>query len=246
MRNLLLASAGTVGAIAILLSIMSLGVFQTNNNLAADTSLRDSKTDIVQEHTSSESPKTISEREETFPEQVEDTMKYFLIGYEYGITVETANKVSIDDHPWLSPMIENGETMVTAEVAKEFFNDFRNNTDFAVQMSDGTTKYYDVDLYNVPFAPNVPYVKAFWVNDIGGKASEKILLSDFEQAGNTWLKTAIEQKSTWVPIENPEEAIAMEQFLAGKQVKSFEVEDSDGNTALYNIRYVSAGQTFVS
>lgn len=177
----------------------------------------------------------------SFPATTNDETKFFLIGYPLAIETQDAQKISVNDYPWLRSIIENGETMVSIDDAKQFDSIKGEKGWFAISMDDGTTKYYDIDLYSANLIPNTPYVKAYWTAESGNKLFTKV-----SEAEHPWLKNVIADRNAWVAIENPQDQDALNQFFKDARMKYIEVDDANGEPVLYNLRYIDANQGSVS
>jgi hypothetical protein len=166
--------------------------------------------------------------------------KSFLIAYPLAIPIETANKVSINDHPWLSKLVKNGEAIISSEELKNFVSKYRTSPDFAVLMEDGVTiTYLNINWKQDILIPNVPYVKAYWEGELpSGVTSERANIGDIPA-----LREAIEDKSQWIPLDSPDKAEAVERFLKNTSTRHFEVTLQNGVTELYHIRYIDASHT---
>jgi hypothetical protein len=240
-RKIVLFSSFGAVAVAFVLAF-SLGVktpMPVTNLDAAPTS--DNQTPIPVVASGTDSQTIASSKEIPFRGPTSDNMKYFLIGYPLAIKMESANKVNIGDYPWLAGIVENGETIVTPEQAAQFYSSFKDNNFFAITLQDGTTKYYNIDVYNIDLIPNKAYVKAYFTNDFGGNPSKKI-----READVPFLKKAIDNMDIWMPLDEPSDATALKTLLEDSKVKNFEVEMNDGKIELYNIRLIDSTQETVS
>ncbi|WP_148701822.1 hypothetical protein [Candidatus Nitrososphaera evergladensis] len=186
-------------------------------------------------------PAIASSKDIPFRGPTSDNMKYFLIGYPLAIKMESANKVNIGDYPWLAGIVNSGETIVTPEQAAQFLSGFKDNNFFAIALLDGTTKYYNIDVYNIDLIPGKAYVKAYFMNDFEGKPSKQI-----SEADVPFLKIAIENMDIWTPLDEPSDASALKTMLDDSKVKNFEVVKNDGKIELYNIRLIDSAQETVS
>lgn len=185
-------------------------------------------------------PTTSSLVDESAPPIIRSDDEYttsFLIAYPLAIPIETANQVSINDHPWLSKLVRNGEAIISSEELKEFVSKYNTSPDFAILMEDGvTTKYVNINWTQGILIPNVPYVEAYWEGELPtGVTSERVNISDIPA-----LREAIEDKSHWIPLDNPSKAKAVEQFLKNTDKRHFEVTLQNGVVETYHIRYIDA------
>jgi hypothetical protein len=201
------------------------------NNTTSVTSVppESSRSEFIQD----EAPPYIRDNENT---------KSFLIGYTLAIEKETANKVGINDYPWLSKIVRNGEVIISNEELREFVSKYNDNPDFAILMEDGTTTYMNINWNQMDLAPNTPYVKAYWINELPGDAvSQRITASEVPA-----LKEAFENKSIWIPLEDPDQVKEVENFLQNMNTRYFEAELDDGTAELYHIRYIDVSQKEIS
>lgn len=167
--------------------------------------------------------------------------KTFLIGYEMVGPSEKMNKVGIDDLPWMNDVIQYGEAIVSVDEGKKFLESSGGIWDYAITMKDGTTVYYNINIYQFDMAPDTPYVKAYWHYSMPeGKES---LPSDVKD--NPSLTNAIKFSSTWIPVESSADARNVEQLL-GQNTKYIAVQNEEGATEFYELRYISASQERVS
>jgi len=168
--------------------------------------------------------------------------KTFLIGYELAIQPEDAHKVHVGDFIWLRNMLENGEAMVGTEEAKRFLEFSAGYFDYAVTMDDGSVKYLDIDIYRVDLIPNTPYVKAYWTEVV----PEDENLNTLDSKANPSIERAVEFKSSWVPLEDSDEAAWINNLLKSSNTKYFEIMDEKEGQKTYHLRFIDSSQERVS
>jgi hypothetical protein len=222
-------SAIILSAIAIPLLAFAVGNVTPDTNAASMTSYQTTAdTSMVDE---SLPPTIVNDDEYT---------KSFLIAYPLAIPVETANKVSINDHPWLNKLVKNGEAIISSEELKEFVSKYNTSPDFAIVMEDGvTTRYVNINWKQDILVPNMPYVKAYWEGEPPKDvAIERIHIRDIPA-----LREAIEDKSHWIPLDHPSKATAIEQLLENTNIRHYEVTLENGVVEAFHIRYINASHT---
>lgn len=171
----------------------------------------------------------------------DEVVKTFLIGYEMVGPTEKMNKVSIEDFPWMADMIQYGEAMVSVEEGNKFLESSAGVYDYAILMKDGSEVFYNINIYQVPMVPNTAYVKAYWL-DIPSENKEFVQL---DLQDNQSLLTAVTISSTWIPVENIDDAARIKQFIEGN-TKYVSAPDAEGAIEYYELRYIDASQERVS
>lgn len=168
--------------------------------------------------------------------------KTFLIGYELALQPETSHKIKVNDFRWAPGIVEVGEVLVSTDEGKKFLEFSGDNFDYAITSSDGTTKYYDIDMYQIDVVPNTPYVKAYWIGEVPqGKEFGRISLSDYPS-----LRDAVELSSSWVPLENANDAATINDLIRDSNNKTFDVVLDDGTTEAYELRLLQSSQESVN
>ncbi|MGI0014221.1 MAG: hypothetical protein ACREBU_12390, partial [Nitrososphaera sp.] len=133
--------------------------------------------------------------------------------------------------------------VLTPAEAKQYFEMTKGAGYYEVIMDDGTTRFFDIDLYATSFLPGTAYAKAYWTGDFEGKPFSKISENDYPI-----IKKLIEddKRTRWVALDSPEELVELKNIMEDTKVKNFETEKVDGTTELYTIRYIDEEQERVS
>ena len=223
---------GTVIAIAIA-AVLAVGVFVVMSRpIEAPTFEKPNSDELADTGDSS------------FPDISGDpTSRYMLMSFPLAIDPGNAQKVGISDYTWMADVIQVGEAVLTTEQAKEYDELTLDEGYYEVVMADGTTEFYDIDLYTHSFLPDLAYAKAYWTGDFEVAESMKISENDYPVLDKL---TAKENRARWVPLENSAELDELKKILSDTGVKNFEIQKADGTTEFYTIRYIEASQERVN